>query len=80
MFYVTYKNSWCKKRIIAGPVCNEQAIRHPDMVMPSLEELLETGDSSEEGMEEDAMFISAEEMKEFQSMFPQLNSQREQLR
>ena len=50
------------------------------MVMPSLEELLETGDSSEEGMEEDAMFISAEEMKEFQSMFPQLNSQREQLR
>ncbi len=50
------------------------------MVMPSLEELLETDENSEEGMEEDAMFISAEEMKEFQSMFPQLNSQREQLR
>jgi len=63
-----------------GPACNELSIRHSDMVMPSLEELLETDENSEEGMEEDAMFISAEEMKEFQSMFPQLNSQREQLR
>ena len=46
------------------------------MVVPGSGELLET-DSSDD---EDPILLSQEEIKEFLSMFPQLNSQREQLR
>ena len=44
-------------------------------ILSSLEEQLH-----EEEEEEDGLFISQEEMREFKSMFPQLNTQREQLR
>ena len=62
------QNFALKKKLNLGTSCN--------MVVPGSGELLET-DSSDD---EDPILLSQEEIKEFLSMFPQLNSQREQLR
>jgi len=50
-------------------------------VVPSLEDLLEEPEDPEvEDDEEEMIYISQEEMIQFQKMFPQLNKKREQLR
>jgi len=49
-------------------------------VMPSLEDLLEENEDVEIDEDEDMIYISQEEMIQFQKMFPQLNKKREQLR
>ena len=46
------------------------------MVVPGVEQFLE----SESSDDDDPILLSQEEIKEFLSMFPQLNSQRQQLR
>jgi len=51
-----------------GTICN--------MVVPGVEQFLE----SESSDDDDPILLSQEEIKEFLSMFPQLNSQRQQLR